>query len=631
MKTFKQIAWVGALCLLVAVGTAYAQAGGALAGSIAQSQEDQLKAVTHPLPLPVRSQQILRLPEKPAVEAGMATAASQSGEIITVVLDGDMAWLGEVRVADEKGKKRTLAAQISKMVAESQGDRARLEQGVKQIQQMAVAAGYFFATFHLDVPGGKKAGKTATLRVDSGYVGERNVFFQKTSGEEVNRPTGRYFSKEQIERRFSSVEPGKSFSYSLLHHDFQMANQHPDLLVSPHLRLLPAPDAQEGDPRRNVGVDLNVEERLPLHAALGIDNYGTDLTDNWTARLTVQHLNLTKADDVLTVNLQAALDWGSLYGVAASYYRPFELLCGGGWSVFGGYSDVESKDVLPELDVKGYGTFGGVHGTLNLLDTDRRKISAGLGMMYRYVEDKLVFDGEKLPLGDVTLIPFSASLSYADKQPDFLHGFNFATVEGIANIGDFLGSSDDMEMQTQRNVAEADYLIFRAQAARLQRLWGEPGVRQWMLFLKGSAQVADGPLIPAEQMGLGGADDVRGYTAREFLGDNAVAGTVELRTPMLPGPFAFFADRHDTRWKSRHDRFPVDRVQLVCFADIGYFSLKDAMPNELDNETIYSAGLGVRYALAENLQIKFDWGFPLKETDASDHGGAGYLNVQFLF
>jgi outer membrane protein assembly factor BamA len=56
--------------------------------------------------------------------------------------------------------------------------------------------------------------------------------------------------------------------------------------------------------------------------------------------------------------------------------------------------------------------------------------------------------------------------------------------------------------------------------------------RQWVLSLRWQYGHADRNLPPYEQFLLGGAGNLRGYRAGSFVGDNLMAGSVEVRVPL---------------------------------------------------------------------------------------------------
>ena len=502
----------------------------------------------------------------------------------------------------------------------------------------AVADGFYLATL-AEEPRVLTNGVLG-VRLDPGRIGKIKIGFKdqaKAAPAPAGKTTspalanGRYFTGAQIAQRFEALEPGASFDYGLLYDGVYSANAHPDLVVNADLKV--RPEVADGLRWRYVDMDLEVEESLPMHAVIDFSNYGTDASDNWETGLTLQHLNLTKHDDVLTANAQTALD-ASLYSVAGSYYLPHRQQRGGGFTLYGGYSDLSVDDVVPAIDVEGSGWFAGLQYSLNLIDNDTHRFALAAGKVHRYIEDQLIVDGVSTEARGVDVAPFSLSAIYNTKPLPNWSGRFYATLELLYNIGDFLGSSDDEEIQRLRREASADYFMVRPQLALVQPFGGRDagakgGEGQWLLFIRAAGQVADGPLVQAEQIGIGGANTVRGYVEREFLGDHGAFANIELRTPMLLGfltkPFA-----SDAHLKS-HRRNPLDRLQFVVFCDVGTIMVEDALPGEDDNQTLYSVGAGIRLAFTEYAQLKFDWGFPLEETDESSSSGTGHVNLQIQF
>jgi hemolysin activation/secretion protein len=274
---------------------------------------------------------------------------------------------------------------------------------------------------------------------------------------------------------------------------------------------------------------------------------------------------------------------------------------------------VDSKDVVPGIDVQGDGAFVGVQESFTAWDSKQRNLKLAIGTVWRNVEDNLVVQGQKLEGNEVTVAPVSVALMYGEKERDALQGMNFLTVEALHEFSGFLGSADEEEIKAQRAAAKEEYTVVHVQAARLQLLpflsLGDKKYGNPMLFARVNGQWADGALIPAEQFGLGGDGSVRGYATREYLGDQGVSGTLEFRLPILLGLFDRKAGANDA---------PVDRLQLVAFCDVGWVKVEDPLPGEEDDKTLYGAGLGARLALTDHFQIKCDVAAPLEKTPDSD-------------
>ena len=515
---------------------------------------------------------------------------------------------------------------------------APLADALLAVQNLAISNGYYLATFTLK--------DEKTIMIDKGRFGDVDVAFKDAKGE------GSWYSKEQIKRKLEreGVAKGNVFDYNKLYSAFKELSAYPDLEVA--LRLIydeqmAAGDKVEGngvpaDELRMLGVAMQVKEDVPVHGVVGVDNFGTSSYDNWIGRATLQWLNPTRVDDAITVNaLGSIAEPGAMYGAAGSYYRPFILderakgpFSEGALTLHGGYTEVDTEDVVPEIDVEGTGWFAGVQGSLRLLENRMHRLDLSAGITYRSIENGLVVADDRLDAQKVDVAPISLALLYTGKGLDSWNGRNYGTLELVYNKNGFLGTSEGDEIRSQRDNADEDfYLLGRAQVARVQMLsFGDLKYVQGapMLFMKLEGQWAADPLIPAEQMGVGGHATVRGYEEREFLGDNAITGTLEFRTPIYLGIF----DRENADAKGKADGRYIawDRTQFVFFFDFGWFQLEDALgKGEDDSEFLCSVGPGLRAAVGSNFQLRVDWGIPLNTTSESDGAGAVHVSLQGQF
>jgi hemolysin activation/secretion protein len=117
-----------------------------------------------------------------------------------------------------------------------------------------------------------------------------------------------------------------------------------------------------------------------------------------------------------------------------------------------------------------------------------------------------------------------------------------------------------------------------------------------LLVLRSSLQLSTKPLVPLEQFSLGGLDSVRGYARDLLLTDNGVFASAEVRLPILR----------------------VDSVkgllQLAPFVDfgIGWNDSSNTFPTPNQN-SLFSAGLGLQWQMGDNFNARLDWGFPLTQ------------------
>ncbi len=551
---------------------------------------------------------------------------------VHLVLEGDNSLLEDAGLLNQL--KLDLANVVKDQNLSTEEKLAAVKVKIEECNKKLIESGYYLASLWLTDANIDKS--EFFVFVDAGRIRETKFYDAAKSadaGSAKKEFSQKYFSEKQLRKKMTNIQKGQVFNYNDFRRDIFSINSHPDVMLDADLRV--KKEIVDGKLRRYVDTDYMVKETVPLHAVLSLDNSGTDATGNWGAGLTVQHLNLTKHDDVLSVNIPISID-GSLKSASGSYFLPYSWGNGGAYTLYGGYSDMFTEDIIKDFDEEGKGYFTGVQLSHKLMPNSKKHaLEVAAGITYRDLTSTTYFMGTALPERAITMVPLSLTLSYSSLQPGFLGGRNFFTAQTIYHRPGFLGSSDDEEFEQQRAMADSEYWIEKLQAARIQPLFGKKDTDgsmrdQWVLFLKGDAQIASGTLVPAEQMGVGGAATVRGYKERVNLGDNAFVGTAELRTPLLLGmissPFL------SAEQKAKRELDPVDYLQFITFFDYGYVEYADPQPGEEQSDSIYSVGVGVRMSLTKHSQLSFDYGIPLTTTeDEEDKKGRFHLNVKFQF
>jgi hemolysin activation/secretion protein len=156
-------------------------------------------------------------------------------------------------------------------------------------------------------------------------------------------------------------------------------------------------------------------------------------------------------------------------------------------------------------------------------------------------------------------------------------------------------------------VPDGRFFAWLGQFRLLRRLtdWGLQGLTRL------DVQLTNAPLLPLEQIAVGGRYTVRGYRENQLVCDNGAIGSVEARVPVV----------RNVSW--------ADVVELASFVDVGT-AWNTKLPTP-DPRTLYSIGLGVRWALtlATPLPLRSEfelyWGVPLKHVQTpggnlQDHG-----------
>jgi len=475
-----------------------------------------------------------------------------------------------------------------------------IKEVVDEVKETLIAAGLYL--IKIDTKGSSVSKKSVVLRIDEGRFGEITLY-EKSPNNVEDKPIpykGKYYSESQLRKKLEDIKDGQLFDYYVLYGTMFEINSSPDLLIDVDLNVNNR--KVDGESNRYADMDVFVEDSLPLHAMLEVKNTGTDATDELRLGLTIQHLNLTKHDDVLTFTTEVAPDPTKSWSVAGSYFLPFEMWRGSqSLSVYGGLSSVDSDiDYEAErLTALGDGYFAGAQLSSVLYENKKNLVSGYFGGVVRRIEETLKFQGETVDLTPITVVPLNLALSYASLQPDMMYGGKtFISLSGALNVG---GSSQE-NFESIRVEAEKNYFIGAVRFARLQPVllpWYSElnKFRGWSVFLKFDGQFTGDALIPSEQKTIGGMDTVRGYEERIFQGDNGLNATFELRTPLMTDLIGSLDDR----------------LQFLLFFDYGWVDLVKSQIGYENSISIYSVGPGVRYSAGKYLSLRLDWGFPLED------------------
>lgn len=577
----KKLITMGAV-LLAVLGT-YAQNMGA-----SEAQKRVLEAEQ-----PVAEAPAEQAPVEQEAPAPEAIDSVELGVIKTLGLSGS------VEFAVEEGAYRMLKADLCDGKVKTIGD---LKAAFAKCRNELVKKGFYLANVGPDGDSYDPARQHLVVLVDSGKFGDVKV--------QMDEGRGKWYSAESVEKRIDTINKDEPFNYNRLRRALSSVNNHPDITADTRLKIRAAKEDETVDSRvtRYADVDLTVRDEMPLHAVWELNNYGLKDIDEWQTSLTFQYLNLTGADDTITVSPAISLN-GDMKSIAAGYARPFDLFNGGSWTVYGGYSDLDTDEILPQLDLDGTGWFTGVNTSWYLVDDEDKNIAFNVGILYRKMEDYYSVKAYKLNILDreIGVLPLTMGVSYADKHRDALGGRNFASASVSFNI-----ARDGDPARNIYDKAEDHYFLSRAEVARLQSLFtdyipdGEEW-RAWSTFMKLSAQYSPDVLIPAEKLSIGGINTVRGYRSRGYMGDSGVYGTLELRTPVLTDTIAGI-------FRDSNGKTALDRMQFYAFTDAGYTRYNRMTMGYADSEFLAAIGVGTRFGLTKYCQLNLDLAMPLRET-----------------
>ncbi len=171
-----------------------------------------------------------------------------------------------------------------------------------------------------------------------------------------------------------------------------------------------------------------------------------------------------------------------------------------------------------------------------------------------------------------------------------------------------LGATRTGSSGLSRSNGRSDFSKATFQAARLQRL-----TTGWDLLASASGQVADGPLLVAEEFPVGGGSYGRAYDSSEIAGDAGISAKLELR--YSPSPALFSGQ--------------LRSAQVFGFYDAGRIWNRAPTAGERRDASLASAGLGARMALREGVFASLELAFPLTRPVAALGGNGSNPRVFF--
>jgi hemolysin activation/secretion protein len=413
--------------------------------------------------------------------------------------------------------------------------------------------------------------------IEGGYVSLKVVTFKLA---DVQVTGNQYFSPENIRASLPALKAGSVPNTSELSRELIVANDHPSKKVTIRIKRSKVPDS--------VDAELDVEDRRPWQFFAALNNIGTDETGDFRISAGFQHSNLLNRDDALTLSYTTSPDhFDDVQQYGFNYQFPLYPLSGS-LSFFYSQSDVDSGRIEQVFDVSGAGTFLGGYYTHTFLNSGGYRHRLRIGVEDRLFDDNIDFQGT--PIGvDVRSRPLALSYSGEWRQERDAVNFQVAYVLNLGGGGD----NSDAAYAAARFGAEQDW-----HAVRLAIFGSHLFSNNWSVHAAMIGQYAGDPLINGEQLGLGGANSIRGFEERAVSGDRGYRLSLEAWTPPL-----------------KYD------VRLLGFIEGGQVESIDAPPGEIDSETLVSLGLGLRWRWADKLNLSFDFGQEINDARISGAGG----------
>ncbi len=212
--------------------------------------------------------------------------------------------------------------------------------------------------------------------------------------------------------------------------------------------------------------------------------------------------------------------------------------------------------------------------------------------------------------------------SREDRIRSFRIGTTFQFIDTLFGVGvnaldleisrglDVFGATEKGDANVTRARGNPEYTKAELQVQRLQRI--TPSVN---LLLAGQGQWSATPLLSSEEFGVGGFNLGRGYDSSEIVGDDGIAGKIELQ------------------WNEPHKVKYLHDYQLFGFLDAGRIWDQDATTSAARRESLSSVGFGIRADVTEKTKAGFGVAFPLthRVSTTDDRDPRFYFSITHEF
>jgi hemolysin activation/secretion protein len=345
-----------------------------------------------------------------------------------------------------------------------------------------------------------------------------------------------------------------------------------------------------------VDLNLKVDDHLPLHGSLEVNNQYTADTSPLRTLASTSYDNLFNRLDSLALQYQTSPEEKDEVSVWVASYTAHLDDAGRRLTLF--YVDSNSDvAAVGTLAVLGKGKIFGARFVQPWITGTSMSHSLTLGADYKDFGEDIRLDPETGLHTPISYMNLSAG--YAGNGGSGRWHWSAGTT---ANFGVRGLANDEAEFENKRFKARPNYLFLRSDLGLDIALpW------DFRASLKASGQFAVEPLISNEEFSIGGAQTVRGYLEAEELGDMGFAATAQLVSPSWR-PFISWA-----------------QLSGFVFYDGGRVNSIDSLPGQPTSSALRSWGAGIEIEMLGHVNGALTWADPLLSGSNTRVGDSRWL------
>ena len=421
--------------------------------------------------------------------------------------------------------------------------------------------------------------------VDQGVVA---LMVQEVTIDKLRVAGSEFHVPSIIKAHVSELAEGNVPNFTEMQKQLTAINRSTDLKVTPILRAGKTPGTVEAE--------LDIEDQLPVHGNVELSNRQSPNTTSERLGLSLRYDNMFQSGQSLGLSAQISPQKIDEVKVLSGTYV---IPVGDEGEAYTFYA-VRSRSSIanlansPGLGVLGNTDIFGARFTMPLPQLDGYSQVLSAGADYKRVKQSILSSTGNVET-PISYVPLVATYTgnFADQQRPTI-------IEATATMGvrGLLGNTDTAFLSKRSQGGSANYLVLRSDIQHT-----EP-VGKWSLFGKFEFQAASGPLVSNEQFTAGGAESVRGYLEGELAGDDALHGTLELRTPEFKPAGA------TAIWS----------MTALAFYDAADLHTSYAQAPQLSTQSIHSAGVGMLFTAPRGFSMQVYWAHAFDRADITKAG-----------
>ena len=451
-----------------------------------------------------------------------------------------------------------------------------LQKLISMLEQLFRAKGYIAVVL---LPPQKMENQEIHLRAVTSRMGDLSI--------EKNR----YYAQWRT-RSYWQIRRGDVLRYDKIRDNVMDMNENPDHVVKPILKA--------GAEKGTTDVVLDVEDHFPLHAGYSFDNQGVKLTGKDRQGFTLRNNNFLGLDDTFLIGTTFGKAFGALY-----LYHVIPISNFGTkfiWSI--SHAQVNPKKEFSIAGINGTSETYSLALQQRVIRTDKYSGNVQLGFDFKEKHTSAysvttAWDKERV-------ISLTGNLQSRDRWGGW--GLGQGVYFGLPTFGDGWALASGNGVQS--------FFKYTYSLTRVTQLpWRTKST--WNL----QGQLSPDPLLPQEQMFLGGANSVRGYPESDYGADQAIQSQLDYLLPPYGMP---------DQWRLPFDTAPLkDQVNLIAFFDTAYGRAHDpSADSEYRSDFLMGAGGGFELRYRKNITTRVQWGVPLGDKPITE---AGRSQLHFTF